>query len=147
MSTEVQSARSLQTGNPVIINALSVDVEEYYHAVIFQEGAKGILRSGLESRVEVSVDRILALMSAHRVRATFFTLGQVAEAHPMMISTIANEGHEVACHGYSHELVFRQDPQEFRDDIRRAKSILENLIGKAVIGYRAPNYSIYRKQE
>jgi len=147
MSTCVESVGTRRTGNPVVRNALSVDVEEYYHAVIFQEGTIGLLRSSLESRVEGSVDRILALMSEHHVRATFFTLGQVAEVHPKMITRIADEGHEVACHGYGHELVFRQSSQEFRDDVRRGKIILEDLIGKAVIGYRAPNYSIYREQQ
>jgi polysaccharide deacetylase family protein (PEP-CTERM system associated) len=104
-------------------------------------------RSSLPSRVEESVDQVLTLLYAHEVHATFFTVGQVAEAHPAMIRKIEGEGHEVACHSYRHELVSRQSPNEFRTDVRRAKAVLEDITGKAVIGFRAPNYSIGSAQE
>lgn len=126
----------------MITNALSVDVEEYYHSIEFETAFPGEERCTLPSRVEESTERVLALLSTLGVHATFFTVGQIAEAHPKLIRQVSEAGHEVACHSYRHELVSRQAPEEFRCDLRRAKVILEDLTGKAVIGYRAPNYSI-----
>jgi polysaccharide deacetylase family protein (PEP-CTERM system associated) len=126
----------------MIVNVLSVDVEEYYHAAIFRNGAKGLVGRHWESRVEQSVELMLALLRQHHAHATFFILGEVAAAHPSMVRKIAGERHEVACHGDRHEDVYRQSPWEFRADIRRAKARLEDLIGDSVIGYRAPNFSI-----
>jgi polysaccharide deacetylase family protein (PEP-CTERM system associated) len=123
------------------MNALSVDVEEYYHGMEF-EAALGEKRAQLESRVELSVDRVLELFEARQVKATFFIVGKVAEDHPAMVRRIHALGHEVACHSYAHELVYRQSPEGFRADVRRAKSLLEDLTGGSVIGFRAPNYSI-----
>lgn len=131
---------------PMVVNALSIDVEEYYHGMEFEAAVPADQRGELPSRVEESMERVLDLLAVHNVHATFFTVGQVAETHPSMIKTINQAGHEVACHSYRHELVFRQSPQEFRSDIQRAKRILEDLIGKPVIGYRAPNYSIRKEQ-
>jgi polysaccharide deacetylase family protein (PEP-CTERM system associated) len=131
----------------MITNALSIDVEEYYHGMEFEAALPGGRRESLPSRVEGSVDQVLALLAAHDVSATFFTVGQVAQAHPEMVRKINRAGHEVACHSYRHELVYRQNPEEFRDDIRRAKAVLEDLTGKPVIGYRAPNYSIQAGQQ
>jgi len=125
-----------------IVNALTVDVEEYYHALVFREGAPDAVSGSLESRVEVSTGRVLALMAAREVKATFFILGQVASDHPSIVQKIAGEGHEIACHGYAHEPVSRQTPGEFRADIRRAKAVLEDIVGEPVMGYRAPNFSI-----
>jgi polysaccharide deacetylase family protein (PEP-CTERM system associated) len=126
----------------MITNALSVDVEEYYHAAIFRRGTNRLGPEPLESRVEQSVDQLLAIMSEHGARATFFVLGEVAARHPGMVRTIAREGHEVASHGDRHENVSDQSPQEFRADIRQAKARVEDALGDAVIGYRAPNFSI-----
>jgi len=125
-----------------IVNALTVDVEEYYHALVFREGAPDAVSGSLESRVEVSTGRVLALMAAREVKATFFILGQVASDHPSIVQKIAGEGHEIACHGHAHEPVSRQTPSEFRADIRRAKAVLEDIVGEPVVGYRAPNFSI-----
>ena len=130
---------------PAIVNALSVDVEEYFHAKVFQEGTGGAV-GGLESRVEASTERVLTLLASGNARATFFVLGQVAAAHPALVRKIAGEKHEIACHGDSHELVSRQTPKEFRADVRRAKTILEDITGEPVVGYRAPNFSIGRAQ-
>ena len=127
------------------VNALSVDVEEYFHAQVFQEGTNGA-RAGLESRVEVSTERVLALLASSGARATFFILGQIAGKHPNLVRKIAGEKHEIACHGDAHELVSRQTPSEFRADVRRAKAILEDITGDSVIGYRAPTFSIARAQ-
>jgi polysaccharide deacetylase family protein (PEP-CTERM system associated) len=130
----------------MIINALSIDVEEYYHGMEFEAAVPAPEREQLPSRVEESVEKILALLGALSVRATFFTVGQVAERHPAMIRRISQQGHEVACHSYKHELVWRQTPAEFRADVRRARVLLEELTGTAVVGYRAPNYSIRQDQ-
>ncbi|HKZ75366.1 MAG TPA: XrtA system polysaccharide deacetylase [Actinomycetota bacterium] len=131
---------SLPIGAP-IVNALSVDVEEYYHATIFQEAVNGVT-TGLESRVETSTERVLALLASRRVKATFFVLGEVGAAHPAVVRKIAQGGHEVACHGYHHDLVFGQSPETFRTEIRRAKAVLEDVGGRPVVGYRAPSFSI-----
>src|SRR4030095_15110036 len=130
---------------PAIVNALSVDVEEYFHAKVFEQGTGGANR-GLESRVAASTERVLTLLASGNARATFFILGQVAAAHPALVRNSAGEKHETACHGDSHELVSRQTPKDFRADIRRAKAVLEDVTGEPVIGYRAPNFSIGRAQ-
>lgn len=130
----------------MLTNALSVDVEEYYHGVEFEAAVPEAQRAHLPTRVEESIDRVLALLDPLGIHATFFIVGQVAEAHPAMVKQITKAAHEIACHSYRHELVSRQNPQEFREDVRRAKTILEDLSGKAVIGYRAPNYSIGQNQ-
>jgi polysaccharide deacetylase family protein (PEP-CTERM system associated) len=130
----------------MITNALSVDVEEYYHAAMFRRGTSGLRTPQFESRVEQSVDRLLALMSEHRARATFFVLGEVAALHPAMVRRIAQEGHEIGCHSDRHENVDLQNPREFRADTRQAKARVEDALGGPVIGYRAPNFSIGRAQ-
>ena len=125
-----------------MLNALSIDVEEYFHAEIFRNGTTGrAAGTTFESRVEASVDVLLALLGT-RTKATFFTLGEIAAKHPLLVRKIAMQGHEIACHGDRHECVYQLSPQEFRLDIRRAKQRLEDLVGTSVIGYRAPNFSI-----
>jgi polysaccharide deacetylase family protein (PEP-CTERM system associated) len=128
-------------GGSPIVNALSIDVEEYYHATVFQEATKGVSPS-LESRVVASTERVLALLGSAGVTATFFVLGEVAAAHPALVRTIARYGHEVACHDYHHTLVYGRAPEAFRATIRRAKAVLEDIGGQAVLGYRAPSFSI-----
>jgi polysaccharide deacetylase family protein (PEP-CTERM system associated) len=130
----------------MVTNALSVDVEEYYHAAIFRSGSNGLDTRHFESRVEQSVDRLLALCRAHYTRATFFVLGEIARDHPGVVRKIAADGHEIACHGDRHEDVYRQSPREFRADVRQAKMRIEDVAGDRVIGYRAPNFSIGRAQ-
>jgi polysaccharide deacetylase family protein (PEP-CTERM system associated) len=128
-------------GDAAVVNALSIDVEEYYHATVFQEAVQGVT-SGLESRVEASTERVLALLATAGVKATFFVLGEVAAAHPRLVRALAQHGHEVACHDYHHTLVFGRTPEAFRAEIRRAKAVLEDTGGQAVLGYRAPSFSI-----
>jgi polysaccharide deacetylase family protein (PEP-CTERM system associated) len=128
-------------GGASVVNALSIDVEEYYHATIFQEAVDGVT-TGLPSRVVSSTDRILDLLAAEQVKATFFVLGEVGTAHGDLVRRIAIQGHEVACHSYHHTLVSTQSREQFRTDIRRAKAVLEDLAGSPVIGYRAPSFSI-----
>jgi polysaccharide deacetylase family protein (PEP-CTERM system associated) len=123
-------------------NALSIDVEEYYHALVFQDGTRTAGARAWPSRVEDSVLRVLDLLDGTGVRATFFTLGEVAATHPGLVRRIAGGGHEIACHGYRHVLVSGLTPADFRADVSRAKRLLEDVTGMAVLGYRAPNFSI-----
>ncbi len=126
----------------MVVNALSVDVEEYYHGLEFEAAVSEAERHRLPSRVEGSVDRVLGVLDDAGVQATFFVVGQVAAAHPAMVRRIAAAGHEIACHSDRHELVSRQSPEAFRADIQRAKTCLEDVCGEPILGYRAPNYSI-----
>lgn len=130
----------------MMVNALSVDVEEYFHAAIFRDGTKALQGRSFESRLERSMDRLFALLSEQVTKATFFVLGEVAVTHPAVVRRIAADGHEVACHGNHHEEVYRLSAAEFRADIRDAKARLEDLVGAAVTGYRAPNFSIRPEQ-
>jgi len=124
------------------VNALSVDVEEYYHAQIFQEATRGTPRRSFESRVVGSVERILALFAARRIRGTFFVVGDVAASHPRLVRRIADAGHEVACHSMHHDPVAGQTPEQFRQDLRRARRVIQDAGATDVIGYRAPSYSL-----
>jgi FemAB-related protein (PEP-CTERM system-associated) len=130
----------------MIANALSVDVEEYYHAGIFRRGTAGFTARQFESRVQQSLDDLLELFRDNAVKATFFVLGEIAAHHPGSVRKIAAEGHEIGCHSDCHEDVYRQTPEEFRQDLRQAKQRIEDAIGAPVIGYRAPNFSIGRAQ-
>jgi polysaccharide deacetylase family protein (PEP-CTERM system associated) len=130
----------------MIRNALSIDLEEYYHGMEFEAAVGHDRARHLPSRVEWSTDRVLDLLERTGTRATFFVVGTVAEAHPALVRRVARAGHEVACHGYAHELVSRQTRETFRDDVYRAKPLLEDLTGQEVLGYRAPNYSIGHAQ-
>ncbi|HYE74507.1 MAG TPA: polysaccharide deacetylase family protein, partial [Blastocatellia bacterium] len=125
-----------------LINALTVDVEDYYQVEAFSDVVKREDWPKWESRVDKNTHNILKTFAEHQVRATFFTLGCVAKQHPEIVREIAAAGHEVACHGENHQLIYRQTPEEFRQDIRSAKRRLEDLIGAKVTGYRAPSYSI-----
>jgi polysaccharide deacetylase family protein (PEP-CTERM system associated) len=132
--------------NPARIkNAFTVDVEDYFHVRAFSDV---IDRSDWESfpvRVEKNTNYLLDLLDKNDTRATFFILGWVAERFPTLVKRIAEGGHEVASHGYEHEIVSAQSPQEFEDDIRKSKDLLENLTGKPILGYRAPTFSIGTK--
>ena len=129
----------------MIYNALTIDVEDYYMVSAFADVVKFEDWHRYESRVEKNTYRILELLNEHNVRATFFVLGWVAERFSKLVRDIHSMGHEVACHGYNHRLIYEQYPHEFREDVSMAKNILEDIIGKPVIGYRAPSYSIIKK--
>lgn len=129
----------------MIYNALTIDVEDYYMVSAFAEVIKFDDWHRYDSRVEKNTYRILDLLNNYNVKATFFVLGWVAENYPGMVRDIHSGGHEIACHGYNHRLVYHLTPEEFREDIRIAKNILEDIIGESVIGFRAASYSIVKK--
>jgi len=128
-----------------VLNALTIDVEDYYHVSAFESVVRPDSWNRFESRVEDNTLRILDLLDEYGPRATFFILGCVAERHPGLVQAIQQRGHEIASHGYSHRRIYTQTPEEFRAETRKAKKIVENIIGQAVLGYRAASYSITAK--
>ncbi len=131
-----------------VVNALTIDVEDYFQINAFSRIIREDHWRNLESRVEGNTGRILDLLEGEngkRVYATFFVVGWIAERFPNMVREISERGHEVACHSYSHRLVFKQSKKEFKEDVEKAKNLLEDITGKEVVGYRAPTYSITRK--
>jgi polysaccharide deacetylase family protein (PEP-CTERM system associated) len=127
---------------PQIVNALTVDVEEYFHPNAMDDAVSPDAWDALPTRVEANTYRLLDLLSAHDVRATFFILGWVAQRAPRLVTEIARRGHEVACHGFAHRLVYRLGPERFRADVTRARAQLEDLVGEPVGGFRAASWSI-----
>jgi polysaccharide deacetylase family protein (PEP-CTERM system associated) len=123
-----------------IVNALTIDVEDYFHVSVFDGLVPRGMWDSLESRVCANTERLLEVLGD--VKGTFFILGWVAERFPHLVRTIADAGHEIASHGYEHRLVYDQTPNAFREDVRRAKALLESAAHVEVVGYRAPSYSI-----
>ncbi|WP_323810247.1 XrtA system polysaccharide deacetylase [Sphingobium baderi] len=126
----------------MMLNALSVDVEDWFQVGAFERTIRRDDWDGLTHRVERNTDAVLDLFDAAGVTATFFTLGWVAERYPALMRRIAGAGHEVASHGYDHARVFTFTPEQFRADLRKSRAILEDVSGQAVTGYRAPSFSI-----
>jgi polysaccharide deacetylase family protein (PEP-CTERM system associated) len=124
------------------MNAMTIDVEDYFHVSVFDGVVPRAYWETLESRVCRNTDRLLDIFDESGTTATFFVLGWVAERFPDLVARIAARGHEVASHGYGHRLVYDQTPQAFREDVRRAKAVVEDAAGAQVRGYRAPSYSI-----
>jgi len=125
-------------------NLLSIDIEEWFHFLGDAGAPPRDSWSTLESRVERNTEVLLEIIDGSSI--TFFILGWIAEMFPSLIKKIVSLGHEIACHGYYHELIFELGPEKFRSDIYKAKTLLEDLTGKVVTGYRAPGFSI-RKSE
>lgn len=127
------------------INAFTIDVEDYFQV----EAMAGVVSrdswAGREYRCENNVHRLLALLEEAKVRGTFFILGWIAERSPQLIREIAAAGHEIGCHGMSHRLIYKQSQAEFRDETRRSKQLLEDLVGQPVRGYRAASFSIVKR--
>lgn len=140
----VISTNSTLSATP-IRNAMTIDVEDYFQVSAFATRISRSDWSALPCRVERNMDRILSLLDDKNVKATFFTLGWIAERYPAMIKKIVDEGHELASHGYAHQRASEQDLKEFQEDVIRSKAILEKIGGQAVIGYRAPSFSIGTK--
>lgn len=129
----------------ILTNALTVDVEDYFHVSAFASNVSPDSWATRESRVVRNTQRLLTIFKEYDAHATFFVLGWVAERQPELVRDIASCGHEIACHGYSHRLVYEQSPKEFYKETLLAKSVLENIIGTSILGYRAASYSITRK--
>lgn len=127
-----------------IRNAMTVDVEDYFQVSAFAPHISRESWTSIFCRVESNIDRILSLLDEEGAKATFFTLGWIADRHPDMVRRIVANGHELASHGWAHHRVSDQEPHEFRDDVLRSKAILEDIGGQAILGYRAPSFSIGR---
>ena len=127
---------------PAITNALTIDVEDYFQVSAFAPYIRRQDWDARECRVERNVGRILELLAERDIKATFFTLGWIAERYPQLVRNIVAGGHELASHGYGHDRASDLSPDAFSQDIQRAKALLEDLGGTPVIGYRAPSFSI-----
>ena len=123
-------------------NALTIDLEDYYHVSAFRDSVAQQQWNSQQSRVERNTDLLLDWLDEVGCKATFFTLGCVAEQHPHVVRRVADRGHEIACHSLQHRIVYEMSPGEFREDSRCAKELLENVTGSPVRGYRAPSFSI-----
>ncbi len=125
------------------LHAFTVDFEDWFHGIEIDAGAWG----GLENRLAVGTGRLLDLLAAAGVRATFFVLGAAAQSAPGLVREIAGRGHEIATHGYGHGFVSRMEPEEFRADLERSLEVLAGLVPGPVRGFRAPYFSIQRGTE
>lgn len=129
---------------PQIVNAFTVDVEDYFHVALFEKHVSCDRWSTMEHRVEKNTDRILEMMAQRGICGTFFILGWIAERYPELVRRISSQGHEIASHGMRHIRVTLQSPEEFYQDVQACKHKLEELCGQRVKGYRASTYSIGR---
>ena len=126
----------------MVVNAMTIDVEDYFQVSAFDDVVKREEWEARPSRVVSNTMRLLQLFDEYSVKSTFFVLGWVADRFPGLVRDIAAAGHELASHGYGHRIVYSQTPDEFREDVRRAKGTIENVSGQVVGGYRAPSFSI-----
>jgi len=131
--------------NQSVTNYLTVDVEDYFQVAAFENVISPESWGRYECRVVANTQAVLRLFSAHKVHATFFIVGWIAERYPDLVREIARHGHEIGCHSYRHQKIYNLTPEEFREDTRKAKDILEQITGCPVYGYRAPSYSITEK--
>jgi polysaccharide deacetylase family protein (PEP-CTERM system associated) len=125
-----------------IVNVMTVDVEEYFHASAFDRVVSRSSWADRESRVVRCTEVLLECFDRANLRATFFVLGWVAERYPQLVRDIATSGHEIASHGFHHQLIYMLTPEQFREDVKRAKATIEDAAGCEVRGYRAPSFSI-----
>ncbi|VAW98295.1 FIG004655: Polysaccharide deacetylase [hydrothermal vent metagenome] len=126
-------------------NVMSVDVEDYYQVSAFAKSVATSEWEQYESRVVANTQRLLDLFAEKKVKATFFVLGWVADREPQLVKKIHRQGHEIASHGYSHQLIYNQTPEVFKEETIKSKQLLEDLIGEEVLGYRAASYSITKR--
>jgi len=126
----------------IIKNVLTVDVEDWYHICDIEHILPPSLWDQCESRILANIEKLLTLLSRFKVQATFFVLGYIAERTPEIVKMIYLEGHEIASHGYAHLQVYKQKKEEFLQDLLRSKTLVEELTGEKMIGYRAPEWSI-----
>jgi polysaccharide deacetylase family protein (PEP-CTERM system associated) len=126
-------------------NAFTIDVEDYFQVSAFEGVVDRKQWTDMPSRVEDNTRRLLDLGERHHTKATCFVLGWIAERYPNLVREIDQRGHDVACHGYSHRLIYQQSPAEFAEETRHAKEVIEQLLGRPVRGYRAASYSITKR--
>ena len=129
-------------GSSNIKNFLTIDVEDYYHVSAFEHLIGHEKWDDYDSRVVDSTKAILDMLDQTGIKATFFVLGWIAERYPDLVRDIHGRGHEIGCHSYYHRLIYNISPEEFKNDTQRSKDVLEQITGEAVLGYRAPSYSI-----
>ncbi len=125
-----------------MLNALTFDIEDYYQVEAFKDYIRYEEWSQYESRVVENTRKITKILDERHVKATFFILGWVAERFPDMVKSLTDNGHEIATHGYAHQMVYQQLPEVFEDDLTKSIALLEKISEEKVIGYRAPTYSI-----
>jgi polysaccharide deacetylase family protein (PEP-CTERM system associated) len=123
-------------------HAMTIDVEDYFQVAAFKDVVDTASWASMQSRVEANTLRALELFAEQGITATFFVLGWIAERYPHLVRAIADAGHEVASHGYSHQLIYEQTPALFREETRRSRQILEDIVQRPIDGYRAASYSI-----
>ena len=135
----------IETNLKDVVNIFTVDVEDYYMVSAFSDVIRIHQWGNFESRIKNNTLRILDIIDKYSKKGTFFVLGWIAERYPEIVKEIDRRGHEVACHSHCHRLVYNMTPEEFREDTKKAKAIIESIIGIEVSGYRAPSYSITGK--
>ncbi|WP_333608524.1 XrtA system polysaccharide deacetylase [Arsukibacterium sp.] len=135
------------TKSSIVSNALTVDVEDYFQVAAFDKQIMPANWDSMPVRVQHNTMRLLDLFDQHQAKATFFMLGWVAERYPQLVQEIQRRGHELASHGYAHAKATEQTPEQFFQDVHRAKLLLEDISGQAVTGYRAPSFSIGKQNE
>ena len=128
-----------------ITNCLTIDVEEHFQVAAFENIINPKDWDQHPSRVVINTRLILDLLDKYKTKATFFIVGWTAERHPKLVQEICKRGHDIGCHSYLHQKVYDLTPEEFREDTRKAKDILEQITGMKIRGYRAPSYSITKK--
>jgi polysaccharide deacetylase family protein (PEP-CTERM system associated) len=128
-----------------MLNALTIDVEDYFHVAAFARQIHPEDWDRYPRRVEKNTIRLLDLLAEQQVRATFFILGWVAEKCPALVRQISRAGHGIGCHGYYHQVIYEGTPDQFRCDLRRAKGVIEDVLSAPVKSYRAPSYSVTSK--
>jgi polysaccharide deacetylase family protein (PEP-CTERM system associated) len=141
-SSAFQQCPTFEDKESSMNNAFTVDVEDYFHVSAFADAIDRRSWSRRESRVERNTRALLDLLAERNIRATFFVLGWVAQRYSGLVCDIAAQGHEIASHGLSHQLIYRQSKTEFRQETRYSKRLLEDIVQRPVIGYRAATYSI-----
>ena len=133
------------SGTKAVRHAFTVDVEEYFQVEAFSDRIEKKDWDRYPRRVDEQTDRLLDILRSFHVQGTFFILGWLAERYPALIRRIAEAGHEIASHGFDHKMISHMTPEEFREDIRKTKGVLEGITGSEVLGYRAPTFSIIEK--
>jgi polysaccharide deacetylase family protein (PEP-CTERM system associated) len=128
-----------------ILNAFTVDVEDYYHVHAFSDRIDPRRWDDYESRVVANTHRVLRILDEHQVRGTFFILGWVADRFPQLVRDVKRSGHEIGCHGFWHGLIYHMKPEQFRQDLRQARAAIEDVAGERVVAFRAPSFSITKR--